>query len=302
MELGQQALVRWTAPDGPLDRARPPSFPSGRSPVRDRRGQPARHPAFWTRSHEAVGPVPWFTTLRNAAPDGWWACDRLGHRDGRRATSCPDVTVLRPLASGVIWNDPIDVALVVEVETLGYPASTTGSSNPRCTPGRPHEDVLAGRARTRAGRSAPVRSSAATGRLRAPTGNGAGAPTWSQFDATVPGAGSRPRAGSRREMPGAREARLSYAATRPLGGQLVQAAGSTPPARSPPAKAAAIDSAASLASRSEMRSRAAGPVMISRRRWFGDTATRTACAEQPGARAGPGRARGPARPTRRGRR
>ncbi|WP_433301788.1 Uma2 family endonuclease [Actinoplanes sp. CA-030573] len=71
-------------------------------------------------SHEAVvrGIV---TTLRSAAPPGWWVCDRLGiainEGTGGDSNVVPDVTVLRPRSSGAIWSDPADVALVVEVET-----------------------------------------------------------------------------------------------------------------------------------------------------------------------------------------
>ena len=56
------------------------------------------------------------TTLRGAAPDGWWVCARLGIACGA-SHLIPDVTVLRPESSGAIWSDPADVALVVEVET-----------------------------------------------------------------------------------------------------------------------------------------------------------------------------------------
>jgi Uma2 family endonuclease len=56
------------------------------------------------------------TTLRAAAPPGWWVCDRLGV-EIETSNLVPDVTVLRPRSSGAIWSDPADVALVVEVET-----------------------------------------------------------------------------------------------------------------------------------------------------------------------------------------
>ena len=56
------------------------------------------------------------TTLRAAAPPGWWVCDRLGI-EIERSNLVPDVTVLRPRSSGAIWSDPADVALVVEIET-----------------------------------------------------------------------------------------------------------------------------------------------------------------------------------------
>jgi Uma2 family endonuclease len=60
------------------------------------------------------------TTLRGAAPEGWWVCARLGIEFGG-CNLVPAVTVLRPESSGAIWSDPADVALVVEVET---PASS----------------------------------------------------------------------------------------------------------------------------------------------------------------------------------
>ena len=56
------------------------------------------------------------TTLRSAAPPGWWVCARLGIGIGE-SNLVPDVTVLRPRSSGAVWSDPADVALVVEVET-----------------------------------------------------------------------------------------------------------------------------------------------------------------------------------------
>jgi Uma2 family endonuclease len=56
------------------------------------------------------------TTLRAAAPPGWWVVDRLGIEVGS-SNVVPDVTVLRPRSSGSVWSDPADVALVVEIET-----------------------------------------------------------------------------------------------------------------------------------------------------------------------------------------
>ncbi|WP_305789105.1 Uma2 family endonuclease [Symbioplanes lichenis] len=53
-------------------------------------------------------------TLRAAAPEGWWVCDRLGVALGA-SNLIPDVTVLRPHSSGSSWAAPGDVALVVEV-------------------------------------------------------------------------------------------------------------------------------------------------------------------------------------------
>lgn len=66
-------------------------------------------------SHEAIVRAV-VTTLRAAAPPGWWVCDRLGVEIGD-SNLVPDVTVLRPRSSGAVWCDPADVALVVEVET-----------------------------------------------------------------------------------------------------------------------------------------------------------------------------------------
>ena len=65
--------------------------------------------------HEAIVRAV-VTTLRAAAPPGWWVCARLGIESGA-SNLVPDVTVLRPRSSGAIWCDPADVALVVEVET-----------------------------------------------------------------------------------------------------------------------------------------------------------------------------------------
>jgi Uma2 family endonuclease len=56
------------------------------------------------------------TTLRGAAPEGWWVCARLGI-ECNGSYLIPDVTVLRPESSGAVWCDPADVALVVEVES-----------------------------------------------------------------------------------------------------------------------------------------------------------------------------------------
>src|SRR3954471_7631944 len=111
MVLGQSPLVRWTAPDGPWTEPDLHLFPQDGHRYEIVDGglhvtppQPGRHDAMV----QAL-----VTTLRAAAPDGWWVCDRLGIEIGT-SNLVPDVTVLRPQSSGAIWLDPADVALVVE--------------------------------------------------------------------------------------------------------------------------------------------------------------------------------------------
>jgi Uma2 family endonuclease len=108
------ALSRWSAPDGAWTEPDLHLFPQDghRYEIVDGSLHVAPPPP---ESHEALVRAV-VTTLRSAAPPGWWVCDRLGIEIG----SCnlvPDVTVLRPRSSGAIWSDPADVALVVEVET-----------------------------------------------------------------------------------------------------------------------------------------------------------------------------------------
>ena len=114
MGLSQDSLLRWTAPEGPWTEPDLHLFPQDghRYEIVDGCLHVAPPPA---ESHEAVvrGVV---TTLRSAAPPGWWVCARLGVQLGE-SNLVPDVTVLRPRSSGAVWSDPADVALVVEVET-----------------------------------------------------------------------------------------------------------------------------------------------------------------------------------------
>jgi Uma2 family endonuclease len=112
--VGQGALVRWAAPHGPWTEPDLHLFPQDghRYEIVDG-GLHVTPPLDPT--HELVVQAL-ITTLRAAAPDGWWVCSRLGIEMGA-SNLVPDVTVLRPQSSGAIWNDPADVALVVEVET-----------------------------------------------------------------------------------------------------------------------------------------------------------------------------------------
>jgi Uma2 family endonuclease len=108
------SLVRWTAPAGPWTEPDLHLFPQDGHRYEIVDGSLHVTPPL-DGSHESVVRAL-VTTLRSAAPDGWWACSRLGIEIGA-SNLVPDVTVLRPRASGAIWNQPIDVALVVEVET-----------------------------------------------------------------------------------------------------------------------------------------------------------------------------------------
>jgi Uma2 family endonuclease len=111
---GQGALLRWIAPDGPWTEPDLHLFPQDGHRYEIVDGglhvTPPLDPA-----HEMVVRAL-TTTLRGAAPTGWWVAGRLGIEIGA-SNLVPDVTVLRPHSSGAIWNHPADVALVVEVET-----------------------------------------------------------------------------------------------------------------------------------------------------------------------------------------
>jgi Uma2 family endonuclease len=108
------ALVRWTAPAGLWTEPDLHLFPQDghRYEIVDGSLHVTPPPPG---PHESVVRAL-VTTLRGAAPAGWWVCARLGIEMGA-SKLIPDLTVLRPHSSGAVWSDPTDVALVVEVET-----------------------------------------------------------------------------------------------------------------------------------------------------------------------------------------
>ncbi len=112
------SLARWTAPVGAWTEPDLHLFPQDGHRYEIVDGSLHVTPPL-DGPHEAIVRAL-VTTLRGAAPDGWWVCARLGIECGA-SNVIPDVTVLRPDSSGAIWSDPADVALVVEVET---PASS----------------------------------------------------------------------------------------------------------------------------------------------------------------------------------
>jgi Uma2 family endonuclease len=114
--LGQAPapLVRWTAPEGVWTEPDLHLFPQDGHRYEIVDGSLFVAPPAPRWHDDLVGAV--VSTLRAAAPPGWWVCDRLGVAlDGSNLV--PDVTVLRPRSSGATWSDPADVALVVEIET-----------------------------------------------------------------------------------------------------------------------------------------------------------------------------------------
>ncbi|NMO55635.1 Uma2 family endonuclease [Actinoplanes sp. TBRC 11911] len=108
------SAARWTAPEGAWTEPDLHLFPQDghRYEIVDGCLHVAPTPP---ESHESVVRSV-VTTLRSAAPPGWWVCDRLGVAIGE-SNLVADVAVLRPRSSGAVWSDPRDVALVVEVET-----------------------------------------------------------------------------------------------------------------------------------------------------------------------------------------
>jgi Uma2 family endonuclease len=112
--MGQGALLRWTAPEGPWTEPDLHLFAQDGHRYEIVDGSLHVTPPL-DGPHEAVVRAL-VTTLRGAAPAGWWVCARLGIETGT-SNLIPDVTVLRPQSSGASWSDPADVALVVEVET-----------------------------------------------------------------------------------------------------------------------------------------------------------------------------------------
>jgi Uma2 family endonuclease len=112
--IGTKSLSRWTAPDGRWTEPDLHLFPQDGHRYEIVDGSLHVTPPL-DGTHEACVRAV-LTTLRGAAPRGWWVCDRLGIETGR-SNLIPDVTVLRPHSSGAIWAEPADVACVVEVET-----------------------------------------------------------------------------------------------------------------------------------------------------------------------------------------
>jgi len=112
--LGHGPLLRWTAPVGLWTEPDLHLFPPDGHRYEIVDGSLHVTPPQDGPHDSAVRTL--VATLRTAAPDGWWVCDRLGIEFGAN-NLIPDVTVLRPHSSGAIWADPSDVALVVEVET-----------------------------------------------------------------------------------------------------------------------------------------------------------------------------------------
>lgn len=114
MAFGASSPARWSAPEGPWTEPDLHLFPQDGHRYEIVDGSLHVTPPL-DGPHEAVVRAV-VTTLRGAAPEGWWVCGRLGIEAGG-SNLVPDVTVLRPRSSGAIWADPADVALVVEVET-----------------------------------------------------------------------------------------------------------------------------------------------------------------------------------------
>jgi Uma2 family endonuclease len=113
------APARWTAPEGVWTEPDLHLFPQDGHRYEIVDGSLHVGPPAPRWHDDLVGAV--VTTLRSAAPPGWWVCDRLGIVINRGTSGAsnlvPDVTVLRPRSSGATWSDPADVALVVEIET-----------------------------------------------------------------------------------------------------------------------------------------------------------------------------------------
>ncbi|MBB3101317.1 Uma2 family endonuclease [Actinoplanes campanulatus] len=112
--LSQVSPVRWSAPEGRWTEPDLHLFPQDGHRYEILDGSLHVTPRADARHDSMVESV--VTTLRSAAPPGWWVCARLGIEMGT-SNLVPDVTVLRPHSSGSIWVDPADVALVVEIES-----------------------------------------------------------------------------------------------------------------------------------------------------------------------------------------
>jgi len=112
--IGQRALPRWTAPDGPWTEPDLHHFPQDGHRYEIVGGSLHVMPPPDAPHDKIVAAL--VQTLRTAAPPGWWVCERLGIGTPD-SNLIPDVTVLRPRSSGAVWADPDDVALVLEVES-----------------------------------------------------------------------------------------------------------------------------------------------------------------------------------------
>ncbi len=114
MVPGQDTLLRWSAPDGFWTEPDLHLFPQDGHRYEIVDGSLHVTPPLDAGHEKIVQRL--LSTLRAAAPNGWWACSRLGVRiDDSHLV--PDVVVLRPGSSGGTWNRPADIALVVEVES-----------------------------------------------------------------------------------------------------------------------------------------------------------------------------------------
>jgi Uma2 family endonuclease len=111
--VGSGTANRWLAPEGPWTEPDLHLFPQDGHRYEIVDGALHVSPPLTAAHAAAVQAL--VSTLRSAAPEGWWVCDRLGVAVGG-SNLIPDVTVLRPQSSGAIWCNPRDVALVVEVE------------------------------------------------------------------------------------------------------------------------------------------------------------------------------------------
>jgi Uma2 family endonuclease len=112
--LSQGTPARWSAPDGRWTEPDLHLFPQDGHRYEIVDGSLHVTPPMDGRHEAVVGAL--VETLRAAAPEGWWVCDRCGVDTGT-SNVVPDITVLRPRSAGRCWASPTDVALVVEVES-----------------------------------------------------------------------------------------------------------------------------------------------------------------------------------------
>jgi Uma2 family endonuclease len=113
--LSHGSPARWSAPEGRWTEPDLHLFPQDGHRYEIVEGSLHVTPPPVDRAHDTVVDAM-VTALRAAAPQDWWVCARLGVEIDT-SSLVPDLTVLRPRSSGAIWVDPVDVALVVEVES-----------------------------------------------------------------------------------------------------------------------------------------------------------------------------------------